>query len=384
MIRLRAGPGFRRRRAGVDRPRRPVPPPVRRTPPTGRDTTRGVAATAAEGAATAATTCPAPYVERHRRRWDPACPGSGRVHAGAAGLDEESLGGGHEHALALDEPVQAAELVAVAVGGEARHGPGHLAQEVHDGGHVEELDPERAGLAGRRPRARPPRRCPRPQRAAALVHRLRPHHEVGQLPIGAGADLLGQIRPARPQHPGDLIPQHDDGVAAHHEVERRVGEGQCRRVGHRDHVGAHGRRRAGPPRRWAATTRWPPGVPVVASPWPAPPRPRSPRRAPPRRRPCAPPAGGRSPRAGAPRWPGRRTRRSPNPRPGPRCPPPRAPRTSLRHAPGAPPSRSGTTGRDVGPVHELAVPEPRTGDKAPPGPCRPAPRRCCCCCSGSR
>ena len=80
--------------------------------------------------------------------------------------------------------------VDVGLGREARHRPGHLAQEADDGGDVEELDAQRARLqvdhleAGRLCRG-----------AGALgapdgVDRLRAHHEVDQLPVGPGPDLL--------------------------------------------------------------------------------------------------------------------------------------------------------------------------------------------------
>ena len=128
------------------------------------------------------------------------------------------------------------------------------------------------------------------RRAAALVDRLRPHHEVGELAVGARTDLLRQVGPARPQHPGDLLPEDDDGMAAHHEVERGVGEGQRGRVRRGDDPGAERLQPAcGPPRRWATTPRSPPGARAAAPPWRAPPRRPSRCRARPRRGPCAPP-----------------------------------------------------------------------------------------------
>ncbi len=90
-------------------------------------------------------------------------------------------------------------------------------------------------------------------RAATLVDRLGPHHEVGELTVGSRTDLLRQVRPARSQHAGDLPPEHDDGMTAHDQVERSVPEGQRGRVGDGHDAGAQrqqrpaGRLDVGPP-----------------------------------------------------------------------------------------------------------------------------------------
>ena len=53
-------------------------------------------------------------------------------------------------------------------------------------------------------------RLPPPPRATSALRpvsdRLRPHHEVGQLPVRPWPDLLGEVTAARLQHPRDLRP----------------------------------------------------------------------------------------------------------------------------------------------------------------------------------
>ena len=209
--------------------------------------------------------------------------------------------------------------------------PGHLAKEVHHGArHNEEGDA--------RPRTSlqvddlEPRRLGRPAGAwcaAALVDRLRPHHELGELAIGAHADLLRKVRPARTQRPGDLSPTATTTgwrlTTRSNEASPKGQAGCVRR--------ATTRARSGCKRVRATTTlghhpRSPPGT-AGASPWRAPRAARLDIQ-------CGPGAGhgppstARSPRAVAPRWPGPRTRRSPTPRrvlPRPRR---RAARTTSR------------------------------------------------------
>jgi hypothetical protein len=55
---------------------------------------------------------------------------------------------------------------------------------------------------------------------------LRAEHVLGQLEDAAGADLLAEVGAARREHPGDLAPPRRDRVAARHEIERGVNEGQ--------------------------------------------------------------------------------------------------------------------------------------------------------------
>ncbi len=194
----------------------------------------------------------------------------------------------------------------------------HLAQEVHHRADVEELHAQRA-----LPQVDDlePHRLRRPagaRRAAALVDRLGPHQEVRQLAIGARADLLRQIRPARPQDPGDLPPETTTGWRLTTRSNEASREGQRGRVRRGDHV--HARAAAGACRATSTlghhpsvATRSAGGRATVASTSPA-------------ARldvecglgvgPCAPPSGARSPRAGAPRWRDPRTRRSPSPRQG--------------------------------------------------------------------
>jgi hypothetical protein len=43
-------------------------------------------------------------------------------------------------------------------------------------------------------------------RTSSSVDRLRAHHEVGELAVGASPDLLGQVRSTGLEHTGDLIP----------------------------------------------------------------------------------------------------------------------------------------------------------------------------------
>ena len=223
----------------------------------------------------------------------------------------------------------------VRLGSEPGNGPGHLAQEVHDGGDVEELDPQRTGPqlddleAGALRRGLGAR-----SGLPARVDRPRPHQEGGQLAVGAGADLLGEVRPAGPQDPGDLVPQHHDGVPADHEVE---GRDRRRAASAASATATTWRAERAQSSRATATLGGHDSVATSSgggrsTDAPAPPRRPFRRRARQRRPPSAPPSAGRSPRAAAPRSPARRTRRSPSPRPGRLRPPRREPRRSRTEA----------------------------------------------------
>src|SRR3984885_5125229 len=63
--------------------------------------------------------------------------------SGLASLDQDPLGVRHERPLSLDLLVQPPEPVPVSLHGEARHGPEHLPQEVHDRADIVEDHPQR-------------------------------------------------------------------------------------------------------------------------------------------------------------------------------------------------------------------------------------------------
>ena len=128
-----------------------------------------------------------------------------------ARLDQEANAGREERAVGLDALVQGAKPVAIGVHGEPRHDPDDLAQEMNHGRNVVELHPA-AELAQVR------RQSARHASAASTDHfgsRVGPstraagaHHELGQLADRAVADVLGEVRAAGLQHPGDLVPPH--------------------------------------------------------------------------------------------------------------------------------------------------------------------------------
>ena len=130
-----------------------------------------------------------------------------------------------------DALMQCRQLVTVAGHAEPRDRPDHLAQEVDDRADVVELQPQ-GGLP--QVRHRQPgllRPAAGPLRAAGLAAGWqRPGDGLVQLGVAARADLLGQERPARAQHPGHLRPPGIHRMAADHQVECARAERQRRVV----------------------------------------------------------------------------------------------------------------------------------------------------------
>ena len=152
-----------------------------------------------------------------------------------ARLDQETLGMRDEQPPCPDALVHPGQLIPVSVDGESGDGPRNLAKEVDDCAHVVELHPECLFPQIDHGEARGPRPGNSPLRAPCPAHRLRPHHEIGQLPVGAGPDLLRKIRSAGAQDAGDLRPDRDRGMPAHDQVERRLAERQAGFVVRRYH-----------------------------------------------------------------------------------------------------------------------------------------------------
>lgn len=152
-------------------------------------------------------------------------PTSGRF----AGLDERAGGVGDEGPFGLDALMQCTQPIVVALDGEVRQKPDHLAQKVDDGTDVEEFHPQplhlqvddlEAGVGD------------------AGAHNLRvligpvvfsrPEEMLAQVPQRGRSDVLGEVTAASPENPGNLGPPSGAGVAAGHQVKRRIGKGQWR------------------------------------------------------------------------------------------------------------------------------------------------------------
>ena len=142
---------------------------------------------------------------------------------------------GHEATLPLGDAVELDEAIPVAVHAEVGDGPDDLPQEVDDGTHVEELDPQ-----GFRPKVddHQARVLGLPSgslRTANVRHRLWAHEELGELVVRTRADVLGEVATTRSQQSGDLVPSGHTRMAAQHEVARAVLQGHVCRVWDLEH-----------------------------------------------------------------------------------------------------------------------------------------------------
>lgn len=125
--------------------------------------------------------------------------------------------------------MQCTQPIVVALDGEVRQKPDHLAQKVDDGTDVEEFHPQplhlqvddlEAGVGD------------------AGAHNLRvligpvvfsrPEEMLAQVPQRGRSDVLGEVTAASPENPGNLGLPSGAGVAAGHQVKRRIGKGQWR------------------------------------------------------------------------------------------------------------------------------------------------------------
>ncbi len=131
---------------------------------------------------------------------------------------------------------------------ELGNGPDHLPQEVDNRADVEELGPQ--GLHPQVDDLQADGFGP----AAGGVGvtgtgrrgRQRSQEVLAQLEHARRPDLLGEVATTRPQHPADLRPAGHHRMTAHHQVERRIGEGQRPVVGGHDGHAAGTQPRGGP------------------------------------------------------------------------------------------------------------------------------------------
>ena len=197
-----------------------------------------------------------------RRRTGDSVPGAGHDPWRAERLGRFEEGPRHrrtEHTVPLDLVMDRLQPSAVAVDGEVRHGPDDLAQEEDHGADVEELElqafvPALHDLQARRPG------LVGLDLVVPAVARIEGSQEVlADLDVGAAADVLREVGAPGCEHAGDLRPVDGGRVATGHQVERAVGEGQRRLLGHRRPRRPRADAAAPSPwRGWAAIPRWRP------------------------------------------------------------------------------------------------------------------------------
>src|SRR6516165_7795700 len=151
-------------------------------------------------------------------------------------LDQEPLGMAHERTLCADLLVQFAQARSVLLGAETWNGPDDHPEEIDDRSDVEDLHAERLCAQILDPKAGRGRLCNGPFGPPGIADVGGTEEELGELVVRARSHVLGQVRPARSQHPCDLRPTPSIRMTAQHEVECSVVVGEAAAVGClRDH-----------------------------------------------------------------------------------------------------------------------------------------------------